>query len=171
MFLSKINESEFIPAGHGEGFIRFDQSTLSSQFKQVTNESILKIFKTTKSEVFGITKLYSYLKINHKDLMADYPWIDNSHFLFRIIETLFSHKYYFKKPYVARKKMDLSIDAILFDMLKKRCEFNVNTIKNLAYETGIDFPTIGFLNIFNKLSDEFVQIKKDAAVKEELNRR
>lgn len=151
---------------YGKKFISLSKISFSSSFEETIKKEIEFLFKSLNSDVITSYKLYSRMKIMHKQLMDEHKFIDNQFFFHSIVNVLLKDKYYFRRPYISKSKDSLSNDVIIDNYVNSQSYFSLKTINNFVNKMNMR-GLYSYLEYMISKSDEYVQINIDTCIRKE----
>ena len=167
VFLTCLSSIEdIIWYSYGKKFVTLSKINITDEFKQVVKEEIEYLFNSLKTDVITSYKLYSRMKIIHKDLMKEHNFIDNQFFFHSIVNMLFKKEYYFRRPYISTSKGSLSNDVIIDNYVNSQSYFTLKTINNFVNKMNMR-GIYSYLEYMIGKSEDFVQINIDTCIKKE----
>ncbi len=147
-------------------FDTFNRVGLLIKNKECIDKEINYLFDQTPIKAISIKKLISRLKIINPELMTNISFHDSDSF-YSLINSLFYKKYTFKKPFIAKDdSISLSYDDLIMSYIYTLDSFSVSSANKYFDKMHLKRPD-SYLNLFNEISEDYVQIEVDTFISKE----
>lgn len=159
-------EPNILNHSYGRKFYNVNKLKISEEFISTSEKEIEYLLRTLKTDVITSDKIYSRMRIMHKDLLKDLTIIDNHFALFSLYNYIFKDKYNFKRPYIYIGDIDVTHDLIINNYVDTLPWFNLNKINSYTDKMNMR-GLYSYLEFMISKSDTYVQINIDTCIKKE----
>ena len=142
--------------------------SIDENFKDELKQEIDFLFESLNTSVITIGKLYARMSIVHSDSLAKLGSFNNQADLFRFVTAYFEKDYFYKKPFISKdKEIKLENDDIIISYAYDQDEITVTKLNNYANRMHLK-KIMNNLGLFIDISDDYVQVDQERAIKKEI---
>ena len=148
----------------------YDDATkikIDENFKNELKQEIDYLFDSLNTSVITVGKLYARMSIVHGDSLEKLGSFNNQADLFRFVTAYFEKDYFYKKPFISKdKEIKLENDDIIISYAYDQDEISVTKLNNYANKMHLK-KLMNYLGFFIDISDDYVQIDQEKAIRKE----
>ena len=143
------------------------KTTVSESTIKIIGDEIETLFVSLNSDVIVSNKLYARMRMMHINELINLGQLNNPKDIYRLANTYYSKKYYFKEPFISKdKNSNLSNDEIIYSYTYTFDEISVLKLNQYADKMHLK-KLDNYLQFFEDASDDYVQIDESKMVKKE----
>lgn len=143
------------------------KTTVSESTIKIIGDEIETLFLSLNSDVIVSNKLYARMRMMHMNELINLGQLNNPKDIYRLANTYYSKKYYFKEPFISKdKNSNLSNDEIIYSYAYTLDEISVLKLNQYADKMHLK-KLDNYLQFFEEASDDYVQIDESKMVKKE----
>lgn len=143
------------------------KTTVSESTIKIIGDEIETLFVSLNSDVIVSNKLYARMRMMHINELINLGQLNNPKDIYRLANTYYSKKYYFKEPFISKdKNSNLSNDEIIYSYAYTLDEISVLKLNQYADKMHLK-KLDNYLQFFEDASDDYVQIDESKMVKKE----
>lgn len=150
-----------------EKYVWFDKINISLEDINLISENIAFLFKSLKTKIISVKKLYSRMRILYGDFFEKYDFVLDDYSLFSILKIIFKDTYYFYRPLIGKERINSnSSRGVIMNYLEDYDTVKVDSIAKYIQKMNIRYLTTD--EIFETTSEQFLQIDSETIVRKEI---
>lgn len=149
-------------------FKKYDYRTIPVGFLEESREEIEFLFSSLDSKTIVVSKVFSRLRLLHREKMEKMPFIGTPKDLWEFLKLNRCDFYYFEEPYISKEPVgSLTINEIIVRYAYSLDEFDTSDLNAFSDKMHIKRMS-NYLSFFLNCSDDYVLVGKGKVKKKSL---